>query len=184
KALLIIPTGGLNEELARALILPDAGEEGARKAMEIYERAIISADPFMQLYSRYIPLLLGHVEQARKDALQLRATGYITPQWRHFGNFILDYHCGLISDEQLLSAAGKSNLIRCDVTFNIGLRHLSEGDRQTAKEYFKECRSTRLWDWPEYQLSGAFLNRLEKDPMCPRWIPPRPPLSTSRPTQH
>jgi tetratricopeptide (TPR) repeat protein len=170
KAIAVTPPDNLDAEVTSAFPLMETGPDGARKAMEIYARIQKNSNVFTRLYSHYIPLLLGDTDIARADALALRATGVVFPNWRGWSNHVLDYHCGLLSDEQLLQFADKSNWSHCEAYFNIGLRRLTEGNRPAALAMFRKSAATRMYDYEECYLSTAFINRMEKDPEWPRWI--------------
>jgi hypothetical protein len=171
KVIAIAPPDNVNAQNLCAFALQESGPDGARKAMEIYAHIQQSGNVFTRLYSRYIPLFAGHTDIARADALALRATGVVFPNWRHWSNHVLDYHCGLLSDEQLLQDADKSNWSHCEAYFNIGLRRLTEGDRAAALAMFRKCTATRLREYLEYFLAVEFVHRMEKDPQWPGWIP-------------
>jgi tetratricopeptide (TPR) repeat protein len=179
QAIAVAPPDSLDAQMFCAFPLLETGSEGMRKAMEIYTRLQQNGSVGTRLYSHYIPLLAGHADIARADALSLRKTGVVFPVWRGWSNHVLDYHCGLISDEQLVQFADKSNWSHCEAYFNIGLRRLTEGDRPAALAMFRKCAATRQSGYEEYFLSMAFILRMEKDPTWPRWLPATPTTAPS-----
>jgi len=48
---------------------------------------------------------------------------------------------------------------------------LAENDRRAAQEHFSASVGARVFTYPEYDWSGAYLARMEKDPNWPPWIP-------------
>jgi hypothetical protein len=179
QAIAVAPPDNLDAQMFCAFPLQETGPEGMRKAMEIYTRLQQNGNVNTRLYSHYIPLFAGHTDIAKADALALRATGVIFPVWRGWSNHVLDYHCGLISDEQLLQFADKSNWSHCEAYFNIGLRRLIEGNRAAALALFRKCAATRQYGYEEYFLSVAFINRMAKDPAWPHWLPAAPTTAPS-----
>jgi hypothetical protein len=84
---------------------------------------------------------------------------------------LLDYDCGEISAEQLLESAGTSRWQLIEAHFAIGVDLLSDGDRRGAAEHFQRCTDTYVLEYMEYKWSRAFLERLQRDPTWPPWIP-------------
>jgi serine/threonine protein kinase len=164
-------TDNLDTQFSCAMILPETGPAGEREAMEIYARMQQTATASTRVYTHYIPLVLGRTDLARADALALRATNPVLPVWHGWSNRVLDYQCGLLTDAQLLEAAGKSNWAHCEAYFNIGLRRLTEGDRPAALEMFRRCAATRVHGYLEYAMARGYVYRMEMDPQWPRWLP-------------
>jgi serine/threonine protein kinase len=179
KAIAVTPPDNLDAQTLCAFALAETGPDGARKAMEIYTRVQQTQNPNSRLYAHYIPLFLGRTDIARADALALRATGVVFHVWRGWSNHLLDYHCGLLTDEQLLQFAEKSNFSLCEAYFNIGLRRLTEGNRPAAIAMFRKGAATRLRVYEECFLSRTFINRMEKDPQWPHWLPTTPATAPS-----
>jgi hypothetical protein len=58
----------------------------------------------------------------------------------------------------------------CEAHFQIGLRHLAEGDRDGARDHFQKCVQTRVFIYWDYVWARAFLDRLKGDSRWPDWI--------------
>jgi lipoprotein NlpI len=119
-----------------------------------------------------ILLLLGLRSDAINAARESRSRAERTVPWLYewYGR-VLDHDCGLISDDELLAAAGRERLHQCEAHFYIALTRLADGDRTGAAEHFRECIRTRIFDYIEYGWSRAFLARMDQDPTWPPWIP-------------
>jgi hypothetical protein len=59
----------------------------------------------------------------------------------------------------------------CEAHWEIGLWRLSTGDRAGAQDHWRKCVAT--WDFENWAWlwARAFLNRMQKDPAWPPWIP-------------
>jgi hypothetical protein len=80
-----------------------------------------------------------------------------------WGRALLDYNCGRLPDEQLLSAAVPSRTLQSEGHFHIALRRLADGDRDSARRHFQSAAGF------EHPWGRAFLARIE-DPRWPGWI--------------
>jgi hypothetical protein len=117
--------------------------------------------------------VLGRPAEAEQAARKVRRDPALVPPWyRGWYHHYLDYQCGLITEGRLLEAAGTCRPKLCEAHFSIGLRHLSEGDRDGARRHFQKCADTRVFIYWDHRWARAFLERL-KDPAWPRWIEPR-----------
>ena len=116
---------------------------------------------------------LGWKQEALQASLDLRQHPDQWPRgnWEAFTGSRLDYYCGRISADELLSAAGASRNFQGAAHYSIAVTKLAEGDRDGAREHFRktfEARATSYWF---NDLSWAFLARMESDPAWPPWIP-------------
>jgi serine/threonine protein kinase len=115
--------------------------------------------------------LLGRKPQAEEACRQARARSMGRfPSRSEWIKRLLDYNCGDLNDQQLYQAAGASRLDKCEAHFHIAMTKLSEGDRRSASEHFRQCIATGVFLFYEYQWSRAFLARMEKDRTWPSWI--------------
>jgi hypothetical protein len=84
---------------------------------------------------------------------------------------LLDYDCGDSSSEELLGSTGSSRWQLAEAHFAIGVDLLSDGDRRGAAEHFQRCVDTYVFEYWDYKWGLAFLERLQRDPSWPPWIP-------------
>jgi tetratricopeptide (TPR) repeat protein len=169
-------TAGRGYSLARierAFILAEI-VNGPAKALAVAKDA--SDHPGDSLFARLCPphvlLLLGRREDAARAALRNRQRHAAVPFWYDdWYPRYLDYQCGSITEGSLLDAAAGSRTKLCEALFLIGLRHLAEGDRAGARERFRRCVQTRVFIFWDYDWARTFLNRMQKDPSWPPWIP-------------
>ena len=82
----------------------------------------------------------------------------------------LNYNAGELSAEDLETAAKGSLWDQAQAHYFIGMTKLSDGDRVGASEHFRKAVATRAFFFNTFDLSWAFLARLEKDPTWPSWI--------------
>ena len=149
--------------------LPD----GPRRAAGAFEDAVAEDDPsYHRLFAPSILLLLGRRADAVQAAWKVRNDPTVVPPWdRDWYQHRLDYLCDQITDEQLLRAAGAGRPKLCEAHFQIGLRHLADGDRAGARKHFRKCDETRVFIYWEHEWARAFLKRLEAGATWPPWIP-------------
>jgi hypothetical protein len=76
-----------------------------------------------------------------------------------------------LSAEAFLDDARNSRYLKCGHYYWIGMARLSEGDREGAKAAFKASANSGLWSVFYQPHSRIMLERLERDPTWPRWIP-------------
>src|SRR5262249_41032300 len=119
-----------------------------------------------------ILLLLGREAEAMRASLKVRAEPAlgVHPWYRDWYQHYLDYHCGLITEDELIRAAGRCRPKLCEAHFLIGLRHLAEGDRAGAGEHFRKCDQTRVFIYWDHKWAGSCLRRMEQAPAWPTWI--------------
>jgi lipoprotein NlpI len=67
-------------------------------------------------------------------------------------------------DEKELLAAGPSRNQRCEAFYFIGMKHLLNGDRLGAREFFQESVATGVRQYTEYQFARVESERLEAAP--------------------
>jgi len=116
--------------------------------------------------------LLGRKQEAEANCRKARERVSSLPPWRNdWYRQFLDYNCGELSEGGLLKAAGASRISLCEAHFFIGLTKLAEDDRADALAHFRAALATRVFGTFDYDWSGAFLARMEKDPSWPPWIP-------------
>ena len=80
---------------------------------------------------------------------------------------VLDFHCGDLTGEALLVAAGNSRFNQCEAHFAIGLRHLAVGDKRLAKNSLRAAIDTGVFTYIDYLWASNFLARMEADPNWP-----------------
>jgi serine/threonine-protein kinase len=155
----------------RGFILPEL-PDGRRRASAAFEDATAQRDPLYGLCPPMILLLLGRGPEAVQAGLKIRSDPALIPPWYEgWYHRYSDCQCGLITEDELLQAAGACRPKRCEAHFLIGLRHLAEGDRPGARTHFRRSADTRVFIYWDYMWARAFLARLEQDPDWPPWIP-------------
>lgn len=126
---------------------------------------------FPALYQAAALLPLGFPAEAQHEVKQLREDFKFYFRFRNgWYQHLFSYYAGEIRTEQLIAHTGPSLLNQCEGHFAIALMHLSQGRRAEAKQHFKRCLRTRVFDWVEYRNSRALLKRMELDPNWPPWI--------------
>src|SRR5262249_7563612 len=75
----------------------------------------------------------------------------------------LDYLCGDISEEEYLKAGSRLKGYQCWAHYRIALTRLADGDRDGAREHFRQSVQTRFIQEYAGDLSRSFLARMEKD---------------------
>jgi hypothetical protein len=163
------------DRVQRGFILAEL-PNGPARARIAYEEAMAHTSDGWQMIPPMILLLLGEKEQAvraytqiRKEVTAPRLDGwYLRDGW--YLNY-LDYNGGQITTDELLKAAGRSPHKLCEAHWDIGLWRLSTGDRAGAQDHWRNCVATRAFEDWEWLWARAFLNRMQKDPLWPPWIP-------------
>ncbi len=155
----------------RGFILAELPDGPRRALAEFQNVGAQDESRFARLAAPMVLLLLGHRPEAVKASLKVRRDPTEVPPWfQGWYDRYLDYHCGIITSDQLLKAAGTCRPKLCEAHFAIGLRRLCQGDRAAARAHFRKCAETRVFIFWDYVWARAFLKRLE-DPTWPLWIP-------------
>jgi hypothetical protein len=163
---------GVNGKMVRAYALALLPDGQARLAGAYEDLMRVPPTGVWAIEPARIYLLMGARSDAISAARESRARAKQMVPWLYewYGR-VLDYDCGLISEDELLAAAGRERLHQCEAHFYIALMHLADGDRTGAAEHFRACIRTRIFDYIEYGWSRAFLARMDQDPAWPPWIP-------------
>jgi hypothetical protein len=83
------------------------------------------------------------------------------------------YKTGKVPADRFIREAKDSRWDQCLAHYYVAMTKLAEGDRKAAQAHFDKVVKTRAFIWGTYDMSWVFLDRLEKDPTWPPWIPPR-----------
>jgi len=83
---------------------------------------------------------------------------------------ILDYTCGDLDEDAMLTQISSSRTALCQAHFLIGMTHLAKGDRDKARKHFQACSSLRINRYVEDFMSRALIAQLDREPTWPRWI--------------
>jgi len=86
------------------------------------------------------------------------------------GKVLGDYECGYISEVELLNHRMDRGL-RFLSHHTVGLNRLADGDRAGAREHFLQAQQVRGLAPDDWYLARIFVERMEKDPAWPPWIP-------------
>jgi len=155
------PIDGLTRIAQAYLLLEYQSLEDAEPA---YQDA--SRDAFSIAFAETILLLAGDGERVVANCN--RMLGSIGVQHPH--HRMLQYLAGQTTDQEFLHNAGASRRQQCEVHFCIALKHLSRGDRSTARQHFRRSLATGTHWLPSFHWCRAFLARMEQDDRWPRWI--------------
>jgi tetratricopeptide (TPR) repeat protein len=136
------------------------------EALTLYQRAAASAGP-SRAVAETVLLLAGDSRKVGANSVQL--LGLVPPQHPSYQTF--RYYAGQISAEEFAVSAGSSRCGLCGICYQIAMMDLAKGDREGARQYFRRSIATGTHWLTQYQLSHAFLARLEHDPHWPPWIP-------------
>jgi tetratricopeptide (TPR) repeat protein len=166
--------GGTTGDLVRAWTLPELPEGEARAYAAYQERIARYRVGLGPLYSQTILRLLGRKREAVEASLQYRKeVDPATFVRREPSLRALDYNCDLLSADELLRGTATSAGDRTQACLFIALTKLAEGDRDGAREHFREGVVTRQVSWEDYHWNRAFLERMAKDSTWPKWIQPK-----------
>jgi tetratricopeptide (TPR) repeat protein len=148
--------------------------DGQRLAWQAFQELRAAGDlGYYRVYECAIPLLLGRKADAVRTSREIRGDGasLVPPAARRSTTGLyVDYLCELITEDELLRAAGRCRPMLCEAHFQIALRHLAEDDRDGARDHFQKCVDTRVFIYWDYVWARAFLDRLNSDPRWPKWI--------------
>jgi predicted Zn-dependent protease len=162
----------LGGEIMRAFHLAEL-PNGPRLAFEAFQK-FVSMHPqedMMTWGTIQVLLFLGRKEQAQAILRRNRPPFVVSQDWREFYEARRQFECGELSEESYLAKAGASRWKQFHVHYELGLFRLAEGDRAGARGHFQKAVATRaVWAY-DWAWSRMFLQRLEKAPTWPPWIP-------------
>ena len=143
-----------------------------------HHRQFMATNPptVVSILSLYVPLALGHKAEATAGFRRVRAQlqsqrSFIMGARGDWYLKLLDLGCDRLSEGELMNAMGASLWNQCEGHFLLGMRQLGEGNRAAARTHFEKSVATRVISFIEYGWARAFLNRMEKDPNWPPWLP-------------
>jgi tetratricopeptide (TPR) repeat protein len=163
---------GIMARIEPGFILPEL-PNGPRRALAFYRDGAARRTPgFDRIGAPLILLLLGRESEAIAASREVRRDllAQVPPWHQGWYHRYLDYQCDRISADEYLKATGTSRPKLSAAHFLISVRHLARGDRDGAREHFRKCEKTRVFDSWEYPWARAFRERLEKDRTWPRRI--------------
>jgi hypothetical protein len=82
-----------------------------------------------------------------------------------------DFSAGEITESELLKHVERSRYWTHCALHEIALNRLANGDRVDARDYFRRAFQICIVGNDDWMLTRIFLERLEKDPTWPPWIP-------------
>jgi hypothetical protein len=117
-----------------------------------------------------IRCLAGNLDGARKFSRQQRESGaHLSADevgWRK----VLEYCCGDLGEDALLSKLTDSRSALCHAHFLIGITHLAKGHREEARKHFRASSDMKVSLFVEDHLSRALIAQLDRQPNWPFWI--------------
>lgn len=146
---------------ARALVHFSLGDWSRAEAD--LNRLLTVARPRTGEYAEFFRLLARR--RAKIDD-QPAAFSAVVSKWPpSWANSIGRYLTGDLSEVQLLAEANvdltpPAAERRCEAYFYIAQTHLIAGDTVSAQEYFEKCVGTGIFNYFEYKIARAELNRL------------------------
>jgi hypothetical protein len=167
--------GNSKNDLLRLQVLADLDGDTTRALAAYRGLAALDLDGWSRLHSLMILRLFGHKEESEKLCLELSKKPERFPLWQCEGyRRLLDLAAGKLSANQVQAATAYSRQTLCATHHYIALTMLAEGDRAKAREHLRESMATPAWNTLAYDMSWAFLGRMEADPSWPPWIPVKP----------
>ncbi len=170
---------GFIREMLEIMLLAEASDDGVSRALkacrEAIDQAIARQDGLSRLESmqfQELLLFLRHKDLA--IALSQRIRTEAPPFSRTLPLFceqLLSFHCNDITAEELLSRAAKPEGDMHSACWAVGLRCLSEGNLEGARDHFRKGAAVPSFGWITHDLCWAVLGRMENDPTWPPWIP-------------
>jgi tetratricopeptide (TPR) repeat protein len=165
-----VARGSALSRVERGFILAEM-PDGPRRAWAAFEDAEAATDlGYFRLCAAAIPLLLGRKADAVHASLKVRAdpTVPVPPWYEGWYHNCLNYQCDLIPEDELIRTAGRCRPKLCEAHFQIGLRHLAEGDRDGAREHFQKCDETHVFLYWDHKWARAFRDRLKQGSSWPQ----------------
>jgi serine/threonine protein kinase len=151
--------------------LPD----GPRRVAEESERLArkYTHEVWELRYRAHLLLFAGKKEQALALLRNWRRPYAHASEWKEFYEAMRRFGAGEISEKEYLEAAGVSRWKQCLAYTEAGLFRLADGDRVAARKHFQTAVDTyAIWEF-QWTWALMFLDRLNKDPQWPPWIPAR-----------
>jgi hypothetical protein len=115
--------------------------------------------------------LAGNLDSAQRYCRDLRTVGVRLSHDEKSWHKILDYTCGDLDEDAMLSQISSSRTALCQAHFLIGMTHLAKGNRKEARKHFRACSNLRINRYVEDFMSRALIAQLDREPTWPRWIP-------------
>jgi serine/threonine protein kinase len=165
--------GGFLPELVRLMVLADQDGNPTRARGAYKHLAVPDLDARRQLKCLLILRLLGRKAESELACLDLgKKPDRFSDFDRHDSTRrLVEYGAGKLGADQLLLASATSRGNLCEAHCFIAITTLAEGDRARAREHFRAALATHARVLTMYDLSWAFLARMDQDPAWPRWIP-------------
>ena len=117
--------------------------------------------------------LAGNLDSAQRYSRDLRKLGVRLSQDEESWRKILDYTCGDLDEDAMLTQISSSRTALCQAHFLIGMTHLAKGNREKTRKHFRACSNLRINRYVEDFMSRALMAQLDREPTWPRWIPNR-----------
>ena len=117
--------------------------------------------------------LAGNLDAAQQYSRNLRKSGVRLAHDEETWRKILDYTCGDLDEDVMLTQISSSRTALCQAHFMIGMTQLATGDRENARKHFLACSNLRINRYVEDFMSRALLAQLERKPNWPPWIASR-----------
>jgi tetratricopeptide (TPR) repeat protein len=160
--------------LLRPVVLADQDGNPTRALVAYQELAKQNLDARRRLQALMILRLLGDKKESESRSLELSKEPDRFPYFRRESyRQLLDYAAGKLSSENLLAGVATSRTDLCEAHFCTAITLLAQGDRVRAREHFHQAIKTHVRMMLAWEVSWAFLGRMEADPTWPSWIPPK-----------
>ena len=117
-----------------------------------------------------IHCLAGDLDSSQRYSRDLRKLGVRLSQDEESWRKLLDYTCGDLDEDAMLTQISSSRTALCQAHFLIGMTHLAKGDRDQARKHFRACSNLKINRYVEDFMSRALMAQLDREPTWPRWI--------------
>jgi serine/threonine protein kinase/tetratricopeptide (TPR) repeat protein len=114
--------------------------------------------------------LAGNLDAAQQYCRDVRKVGVRVAHDEESWQKILEYTCGDLDAEALLTQISGSRTALCQANFLIGMTHLALGNRDDARKHFRACSSLKINRYVEDFMSRALVAQLDRNPAWPPWI--------------
>jgi hypothetical protein len=158
----------LTEDCIRAFLMaelhpanPLLAKEHADKIAEHYSVPNGSLDVLRFLGFNKEAIAIGRATKEQLPAL--------SPE--KLDKWFLDFDAADISEGAFLKNLEASRYARFSAHYVIALSRLATGDRPGARDHFRNALQNRIIGNDNWYLTRIFLERMEKDPTWPPWIP-------------
>jgi serine/threonine protein kinase len=164
--------GTLLGSLLRCFVLAETNNGPARAYDAYRELVALDLDGWNRIRSQSVLRYLGRKSEAVAVSQRYKQEAFaLSPLRITMQQRILDYSALEISEELFLKGMTSMALDRTMTHHFVALTRLADGDRAGARDHLQKCVDARVFSTTLYDLSRVMLDRLEKNPSWPPWVP-------------